>query len=75
MRAGQVAAAAGVNRQTLRYYERRGLIAEPDRTLGGHRQYPPETVRLLRARLRDVWPNVRVRGHAAAVLQRLRDRR
>jgi len=25
LRSGQVAAAAGVNRQTLRYYERRGL--------------------------------------------------
>ncbi len=37
LRSGQVAAAAGVNQQTLRYYERRGLIFEPDRTLGGHR--------------------------------------
>jgi len=48
LRSGQVAAAAGVNLQTLRYYERRGLLAEPDRTLGGHRVYPPETVVLLR---------------------------
>jgi MerR family mercuric resistance operon transcriptional regulator len=48
LRAGQVAAAAGVNRQTLRYYERRGLLTEPDRTLGGHRVYPPETVTLVR---------------------------
>lgn len=48
LRPGQVAAAAGVNRQTLRYYERRGLVAEPRRTLGGHRLYPPETVTLLR---------------------------
>lgn len=48
LRSGQVAAAAGVNRQTLRYYERRGLIAEPERTLGGHRLYPPETVTVLR---------------------------
>lgn len=47
-RPGQVAAAAGVNRQTLRYYERRGLLAQPDRTLGGHRVYPPETVTVLR---------------------------
>jgi MerR family mercuric resistance operon transcriptional regulator len=44
LRSGQVAAAAGVNQQTLRYYERRGLVEEPDRTLGGHRLYPPETV-------------------------------
>lgn len=48
LRSGQVAAAAGVNLQTLRYYERRGLVAEPDRTSGGHRLYPPETVTVLR---------------------------
>ena len=48
LRAGQVAAAAGVNLQTLRYYERRGLLEEPDRTLGGHRVYPEEAVTLLR---------------------------
>lgn len=48
LRSGQVAAAAGVNQQTLRYYERRGLIAEPERTLGGHRSFPAETIALLR---------------------------
>ncbi|HEX8006804.1 MAG TPA: MerR family transcriptional regulator [Trebonia sp.] len=48
LRSGQVARAAGVNQQTLRYYERRGLLAEPDRTLGGHRLYPDETVTVLR---------------------------
>ncbi|GIF07333.1 MerR family transcriptional regulator [Actinoplanes siamensis] len=48
LRSSQVAAAAGVNLQTLRYYERRGLLAEPDRTLGGHRLYPAETVTVLR---------------------------
>lgn len=39
---------AGVNVQTLRYYERRGLLPAPERTLGGHRAYPPDTVTLLR---------------------------
>lgn len=48
LRSGQVAAAAGVNLQTLRYYERRGLIAEPARTLGGHRVYPQEAVARVR---------------------------
>ncbi|WP_223165413.1 MerR family transcriptional regulator [Lentzea indica] len=48
LRAGEVADAAGVNRQTLRYYERVGLLAEPDRTLGGHRVYPAETVTVIR---------------------------
>jgi DNA-binding transcriptional MerR regulator len=47
LRSGQVAEQAGVNLQTLRYYERRGLIAEPARSPGGHRAYPPETVALL----------------------------
>jgi MerR family mercuric resistance operon transcriptional regulator len=48
LRAGEVAEQAGVNIQTLRYYERRGLLAEPHRSNGGHRLYPPDTVGLLR---------------------------
>jgi MerR family mercuric resistance operon transcriptional regulator len=48
LRSGQVATAAGVNPQTLRYYERRGLLDEPERTLGGHRLYPAEAVTTLR---------------------------
>jgi DNA-binding transcriptional MerR regulator len=48
LRSGQVAAAAEVNIETLRYYERRGLLAEPDRSPGGHRLYPAETITVLR---------------------------
>ncbi|MCO1659959.1 MerR family transcriptional regulator [Pseudonocardia humida] len=48
MRSGQLAAAAGVNVQTLRYYERRGLLPEPRRTLGGYREYDDDAVALLR---------------------------
>jgi hypothetical protein len=48
LRPGQVAEAAGVNRQTLRYYERRGLLAKPARSPGGHRLYSPEAVTVLR---------------------------
>jgi DNA-binding transcriptional MerR regulator len=48
LRAGQVAEAVGVNVETLRYYERRKIIAAPERTLGGHRLYPQETVTALR---------------------------
>ncbi|NDL55886.1 MerR family transcriptional regulator [Phytoactinopolyspora sp. XMNu-373] len=48
LRSGALAAAAGVNLQTLRYYERRGLLARPDRTLGGHRMYPAEAVTVVR---------------------------
>src|SRR4051812_33133588 len=49
MRVGEVAARAGVNVETLRYYERRGLLPEPDRMPSGHRLYDEETVRFLRA--------------------------
>ena len=48
LRTGELAAAAGVNTQTLRYYERRGLLAEPDRSLGGHRLYPEQALTVLR---------------------------
>jgi DNA-binding transcriptional MerR regulator len=48
IRAGDAAAAAGVNVETLRYYERRGLLGRPERTLGGHRVYSPEAVTVLR---------------------------
>jgi DNA-binding transcriptional MerR regulator len=48
MRSGQVATAAGVNVETLRYYERRGLLAEPHRSPGGHRLYDADSVTTLR---------------------------
>lgn len=48
LRSGELAAAAGVNLQTIRYYERRGLLAAPDRSPGGHRVYDPEVVTTLR---------------------------
>jgi hypothetical protein len=48
LRVGEVAARAGVHRETLRYYERRGLIAPPPRRSSGYRQYPPETVERVR---------------------------
>jgi Hg(II)-responsive transcriptional regulator len=48
MKIGEVAAAAGVHVETLRYYERRGLLAEPKRTRAGYREYPGEAVARLR---------------------------
>jgi Hg(II)-responsive transcriptional regulator len=45
---GQVATAADVNIQTIRYYERRGLFAVPKRTPAGYRQYAEEAVARLR---------------------------
>jgi DNA-binding transcriptional MerR regulator len=45
---GWVAAEAGVNVQTLRYYERRGLLPRPSRTASGYREYTAETAQLVR---------------------------
>ena len=39
MRIGELAAQAGVDVQTIRYYEKEGLMAEPHRTESGYRQY------------------------------------
>lgn len=48
LRINDVAQAAGVNRETLRYYERRGLLDPPDRSPGGHRLYDERAVQTLR---------------------------
>jgi MerR family transcriptional regulator, mercuric resistance operon regulatory protein len=45
---GGLARAASVNVETIRYYQRRGLVAEPHKPLGGHRRYTPEAVQRLR---------------------------
>ena len=45
---GQVASAADVNVQTIRYYERRGLVPTPRRTAAGYRQYTDDAVARLR---------------------------
>ncbi|AII11155.1 MerR family transcriptional regulator [Rhodococcus opacus] len=48
MRSSELAARAGVNVQTLRYYERRGLLAKPPRSPSGYRAYPSEAVEIVR---------------------------
>jgi MerR family mercuric resistance operon transcriptional regulator len=48
VRTAEVAHLAGVNPQTLRYYERIGLLDAPPRTPGGYRNYPADTVGVLR---------------------------
>lgn len=40
---GQLASTAKVNVQTVRYYERRGLIPDPPRRESGYRKYPQDT--------------------------------
>src|SRR5262245_34125769 len=42
---GQLAKAAGVNVETVRYYHRRGLIPMPPKRIGGRRHYPESALR------------------------------
>lgn len=39
MRIGELARGAGVNLQTIRFYEREGLLPKPERTVSGYRTY------------------------------------
>lgn len=45
---GTLAKQAGVNVETIRYYQRRGLVGEPDRPPGGIRRYTEAHARRLR---------------------------
>lgn len=44
---GKVAAWTGCNRETIRFYEKQGLLPEPERTEGGHRLYTEATMKRL----------------------------
>jgi len=44
----EAAEQAGVNIQTLRYYERRGLLPKAPRRASGYREFPDEAVRVVR---------------------------
>lgn len=48
MRSGQVARDASVNVETLRYYERRGILQMPERRPSGFREYTEEAVGVIR---------------------------
>ena len=48
MTIGQLARAAGVGVETLRFYERKGVLDEPPRLASGYRQYPPAALERLR---------------------------
>jgi DNA-binding transcriptional MerR regulator len=86
VRIGAAAAAAGVNVQTMHYYERRGLIPRPLRTLSGYRQYPPAMVRSVRAikraqslgfTLKEIQElaRIRTRGGSARIVGELAERK
>src|SRR3546814_16361790 len=48
MKIGEAAAASGCHLETVRYYERIGLLPAPPRTSGGYRDYRPADVDRLR---------------------------
>jgi DNA-binding transcriptional MerR regulator len=48
MKIGQVAAGADVSVDTVRFYERRGLLPAPHRRPSGYREYAPTTVERIR---------------------------
>lgn len=45
---GKLAAAAGVGVETIRFYEKRGLVEQPARRGSGYRVYQPEDVTRIR---------------------------
>jgi DNA-binding transcriptional MerR regulator len=49
LRSGALASLAGVSTDTLRYYERRGLLPRPPRDASGYRRYPHASVVRVRA--------------------------
>ena len=48
MRSGELARQAGVSADTLRHYEKKGLLAPPHRGANGYRVYPPEALARVR---------------------------
>ena len=57
---GELAEATGVSRDTLRYYEKEGLVPHPERSArGGHRMYDQRHIGWIRflRRLRSTGPS------------------
>jgi DNA-binding transcriptional MerR regulator len=79
--ASELAERAGVSTDTLRHYERKGLLDLPARTKGGYRRYPPEALaRVLLIRralqvgfsLRDLGSLLREKARGGAPCRRVR---
>ncbi len=75
---GQLARAGGVKADTVRVYERTGLLAKPERTFAGYRVYDPTTVNHLRFikqaqalgfRLEEIRRILRLRGQGRETCQ------
>jgi Hg(II)-responsive transcriptional regulator len=78
----EAAEAAGVNVETLRYYERRGLLAQPRRPAEGYRVYSDDTVQIVRFvkqaqdlgfSLDEIKELIRLRGTTPAGRERVRE--
>lgn len=68
MRIGELAAEAEVSTKTIRYYESLGLVAEPDRTASGYRDYAPSDIERLRF-IRDAQATGLTLSEIASVLE------
>jgi DNA-binding transcriptional MerR regulator len=82
MRSGQLARQSGVSTDTLRHYERLGLLPMPQRTAGNYREYPPtsqQRVELIRRALTigfslaELKTILAVRDNGGAPCRRVRD--
>ncbi len=83
LRIGDVAAQGGVNLQTIRYYEREGLLPEPPRLASGYRMFPQSAVRRVRFikraqelgfSLAEIRELLSLREHRGAGAQEMRER-
>jgi MerR family mercuric resistance operon transcriptional regulator len=70
---GRLAESAGVNVETIRYYQRRGLLEEPNKPLGGQRRYAPAAA--ARVRFIKRAQQLGFTLEEVSVLLRLEDRR
>jgi len=77
----EAAEQAGVNIQTLRYYERRGLLPKAPRRASGYREFPEDAVRIVRFikraqdlgfSLDEVEQLLRLRTHSGRNRERIR---
>lgn len=82
LRSGELASQCGVSRDTLRFYERKGVLPKPVRAGNGYRVYAPEAVarvRMIRSALAvgftvdDLAPVLKARDRGEAPCHRVRE--
>lgn len=80
---GSVAKSAGVNIQTIRYYERRGLLKPADKRDSGYRLYSEEAIKTIKFikhakelgfTLDEIKELMNLRAHTTSRCERVRDR-